>query len=285
MKQITLILTLIYSLFFATQAHSWVETAGFEGGTIGQQALGADALDNGGYGNTTFTDEVVRNGTRSAKVTAIQGLSDWGAFNLFPSNLGEGDEIWMRYYLYFPAGFNFSATGIGLKTMRIHTTPGTSSGFGGHIDVLIGSNGLNIFNEVAGDDFVNYWLAQSGEAVPIRGNVVPTNTWHAIEQYVKFSSVPGNAIYRIWQNGTLVFEDTANITLKSPTSVSDFNFVFGFWNGDAPATQSAYFDDFVVASDTPSNVDASGNPFIGLSSTTFVSAPKPPVINSVVVVQ
>ena len=277
MKRITL--ALIFSIFFGTQVHAWVETAGFENGTIGQQAIGPDAFDNGGYTNTTFDNQVVRNGTVSAKMTAIQGSTDWGAFNRFPSTLGEGDEIWMRYYLYFPPGFNFSCSQCaGLKTMRIHTRSASGANEG-YFDVLIGAGvGLNVASEVANTDFYNNWPNGSWAGL---GSPVPTGQWHAIEQYVKFSSVPGQGIYRVWQNGNLIFEDTQTYTLRSSTSVADYNFIFGYWNGNAPATQSAYIDDFVVSSDTPSNFDSHGNRFIGLSTSTFVARPKPPVIVSI----
>ena len=283
------IILALLALFISSQANAWVVSAEFEKGTLGELAIGVDALSGTLTDNTTFSDEFVHNGNFSAKMTVIQGDTKWGGYNMHPELLKEGDEIWMRYYLYFPTGFDFTCSQcIGIKTMRIHTrSAGGGDGTNeGYIDVLIDDeDGLNIFNEVAGQAFADYWFAKTGKTVPSVGTIITTGQWYAIEQYVKFSSTPGKGIYRVWQDGILVFEDKANITMASGTSESDLNFIFGFWNGDAPKTQSAYFDDFVIASSTPSNLDASGNPFIGLNTTTFIAAPKPPVITSVVVNQ
>jgi hypothetical protein len=95
------------------------------------------------------------------------------------------------------------------------------------------------------------------------GAQTTTGTWHSYEQYVKFSNTPGKGIFRFWQDGNLIFEDKVTPTL-GVSAQADFIYLFTYWNGDAPKSQSAYVDDIVITSATPNNHDAAGNPFIGL---------------------
>ncbi len=98
---------------------------------------------------------------------------------------------------------------------------------------------------------------------------VTKGTWHAFEQYIKFHSVPGQAVYRAWYDGDPIFEDRLTATMKSPADKSDFVYLFTTWNNGAPATQSNYVDDIVVTNVTPSTKDSNGNPFVGLGKVTF----------------
>ena len=211
----------------------------------------------------TVVDDAVVHGGRHAgrcSITAgATGFGDWGGRIAFPERLVEGDEIWFRAYVFFPSGFDFTTDSGHLKTLRIHTkAPGSSSGTNeGYFDVLI-SGDLSVSSELETGHFENNpdWKN--------RGEVVTTGEWHALEMYVRYSSVPGEGIYRVWQNGTLVFEDTETSTLRTPVSESDFIYIFSYWNGGAPRDQVAYIDDIVVTSGRPAATDADGNPFIGL---------------------
>jgi len=244
----------------AVPASAWTVQADFEDGSPGAKADGADGFTEA-FSRTIYSAHVAHGGAQSAElgITAMaEGFGEWGGSFFPPDVLREGDELWFRVYLYFPVGFDFSCTQCaGVKTLRIHTAATANGNNEGYLDVLI-DNGLNIGSEVTEDHYTNNpdWKG--------RGAKVPTGTWMALEQYVKLSSTPGQGIYRVWQDGTLVFEDTITETLRSATSVSDFLYVFSYWNGGAPATQLAYIDDVVLTNEVPAKVDAMGHPFIGV---------------------
>ena len=106
------------------------------------------------------------------------------------------------------------------------------------------------------------------------GEPINSGKWYAFEQYIKFSNTPGKAVRREWQNGNLVFEDTITATLKYSNSTSPFAYLWSYysWGGDA----TAYADDILLTNENPGNVDAHGNPFIGVGNATFTAAPKAP---------
>ncbi len=246
-------------LLASSSAGAWTLDANFESGVLGDKANGSDGF-SGAFQYTVYSDVVAHSGSQSAEVgidAGTEGFGDWGGSFNYP-DLHQGDEIWFRVYLYFPSGFDFSCTQCaGLKAMRIHTAAPDLSNEG-YLDVLI-DNGLNVGSEITPDYFTNNpdWKNL--------GTPVITEDWVAIEQYVKLSSVPGEAVYRVWQNGTLIKEDLQTETLRTAVSISDFIYLFSYWNGTAPQTQKAYVDDVVVTNETPGVVDASGNPFIGLT--------------------
>jgi hypothetical protein len=206
----------------------------------------------------------------SSEVGIAQGDTNnmGGSFN-FPTALGEGEEVWVRGYLYFPAGFDFSASGQGLKTLRIHVKT-SSGGNEGYHDVLI-NNGLTVGSEIGNPQF-----APNNPSRNSIGQPITTGKWHAIEMYVKYSATPGKGVYRVWQNGNLIFEDKLTHTLRSSSSKADFIYLFTYWNGGAPKTQKAYVDDFIVTNQRPSNTDAHGNPYIGVSGTVSITPPPNP---------
>jgi hypothetical protein len=47
------------------------------------------------------------------------------------------------------------------------------------------------------------------------GTAVPRDERQAFEQYVMWSSVPGQGIFRFWQHGKLIFEDLKTATLRT----------------------------------------------------------------------
>ena len=255
------VLVIVYSLPFPSQVFAWTLNIDFEDGLVGDLAQGKGALSEA-FSHTKYTNAVRNTGNLAAELMIDKGSEGWGSWGgeiKFPIALHQGDEIWFRTYIYFPSDFDFSATGIGLKMMRIHTSKDKTNE--GYVDVLVArSNGLTISGEIDPLFFENNGV-QTWKGI---ADVVPRGTWQAYEQYVKFSSVPGDGIYRVWQNGKLVFEDAVTRTLRSPTSKSDWIYIFGYWNGNAPKTQKAYMDSTVVTSEHPGNTDAHGNPFIGL---------------------
>ena len=250
-----------------SEARAWQINADFETGALGAQAQGSDAFSVAF--DSIYTNEVVQSGNK-----AVQLKINRGGIFVFPSALHEGDEIWFKVSLYFPADFNFHADGDGIKTLRINTE-NTSGGDEGYIDALIGSSGINIRNRV---DPNFYKHTPSRGSHNNLGLPVPTKSWITLQQYVKFSSTEGRGVYRVWRDGSLIFEDLISKTLKSSESISNYIKLFSYWTENAPATPNAYADNIVITRNRPSNVDSHGNHCIGGGSSTSAS-PYPPTIN------
>ena len=266
---------IFFGLFlYSCIANAWTINSDFETGSDGDSAKGSRAFSEAFTKSKISTDVVnLDGGTRSAKVgisAGTDGWGNWGGVYTFPTKLVQGDEIWFRAYVYYPLDFDYKASGQGLKTMRIHTGKNVATGGNeGYFDVLTSGSGLSIGSEITNDHYTNNSRSEWAN----QGVRVAKGKWTEIEMYVKFSSVSGQGIYRVWQNGTLIFEDKKTKTLRSSTSVSDYVYLFTYWNGGAPATQSAYVDDITITTDTPSKVDSFGNRYIGSK---YIS-PKAPV--------
>lgn len=257
-----------------SQLYAWTRTADFEGGTVGDYAIGSNAL-TGRAGQATYANKFPHTGTRALQAHVKAGKNAYGGRIAYPSVLREGDEVWYRAYWYYPAGFDFTTNAVGLKTMRINTedSSGNSSGY---LSIYRSQNNGRVrpHGEVVTQDF-NTWLYNNYPG-GTTGQVIGTGVWHCFEMYVKFSSVPGKGVYRIWQNGKLVFEDTVNKTLASSTSKSTFVLIGNYFNGGAPKDEDAYVDDIVITNQRPSQTDSHGNPMIGLAGAPIIAPPNPP---------
>jgi len=275
----------LFSIVFTSNTLAWTITAGFEKGKIGDKAESpnADAFHIVA-GNSKYTGKPALSGSQSASVTAVKGqtgFGKWGGGFKFPTTLKQGDQIWFRVNILYPEGWDFSCGGCrqGMKFMRIHTA--TSSGKNeGFYNTLIrgGTTGglITADSEVLGSSF---WINNGNGDVFNKGTPVIRGKWHTYEQYIKWSSVPGKGIYRVWQDGNLIFEDLKTATLRSSTSISDYIYLYTYWNNGAPRTQTAYIDDVVVTNEIPGKKDAYGNSYVGVGASIYIAPPKPPVPN------
>lgn len=264
------IVTVFLYLFLAAHAHAWTINADFENGPIGDKAAGPQGFTEA-FKNTKYTDEVTRTGKRAAVVGIAEGSTGWGEWGgslKYPKPLYEGDEVWLRVWSYFPPGFSFECGGCaqGMKFMRIHIQSDSGVNEGYH-SILI-KNGIEVDSEVTGNTFHN-----NNKGKKRVGKMVTNGTWHAYEMYIKFSSRAGNGIYRVWQDGNLVFEDTVTRTLNTSTSRSNLVYFLTYWNNGAPKSQSAYVDDIVVTSVQPVSTDDHGNHFVGVGDRSSAESP------------
>lgn len=282
MKHITSIF--LVALFYSSQVSAWTKTFDWEDyPDDSRNTLGLNA-----FKYTKVSRERAHNSNASLEMgiqTGQDGWNEFGAtFDLPPAkvdgpngerlvpmslpDIKEGDELWYRIWYYFPEGFDFSTdSSQGLKISRLRTA---SSGgqFEASVGLLIDSGGITIGNEVESK-------LPSTERNS-QGVQVPRGEWHAIEHYLKFSSVSGKGVRRVWQNGKLIFEDKQSATLETSTSIAAQMFLFTYWNGGAPKSQICYLDDMVFTTDRPSNTDSHGNPYLGIGNVQFVAPPNPP---------
>ena len=272
---------ILFTLFSST-AYCWIIDANFEGGTAGQIANGSTGISES-FRQTVYTTEQVHEGNMAAKATITaqtDGFGDFGGnWNLKNGmQLGEGDQIWYRVWLYVPQDFDFTCYCTeGPKFMRIHTAAPNGNNEG-YWNLHLLTTGITIATSVTQDFYDNHpypWY----DIRKINGKV-DKGSWHAYEQYIRFSATPGQGIYRAWYDGKLIFEDTITQTLRSSNSIVDKVQLFTYWRGtpqeQPKKTQSLYVDSIIITNEQPDSKDANGNPYIGVGDATFTAPPNYP---------
>jgi len=77
-----------------------------------------------------------------------------------------------------------------------------------------------------------------------RTNDLTMGKWETYKMYVKFDAVSkaagGQGKLRIWKNNTLLLDRPDAPTLVQSSSLADHSYLFTYWNGTGPATQSLY---------------------------------------------
>ena len=240
-------------------------------GTDGLKASGADAFD-GDQGQSTFTTEQVYSGTTAGRcfLRATDnhgGFGNWGGRFDFPNKLLQGDEIFIRWRMYYPAGFKHYSMqdtpenrGTRIKFMRIKSK--TESG---------ANAGLLDF----------YWDRKSASQQYMAIKEISPNHWKGVGTKVDFpnlfdqwitynvhyiaSAVGEEGRGRFWRNGELM-NDIQMQTLSSSTDTLDWIYLFTYWNGDVPQAQHCYTDDWKITSDRNETVidPVTGFPWIGV---------------------
>jgi hypothetical protein len=274
-------------LLVSANAGAWTTNINCEGGSVGAKvAEGGANQFSSTFAKTVYSNEQASSGSQSCKMGVTAGSDGWGEFGAtyeFPSHVARGGEVWVRVNMFVPSGFDQTTnTGV-LKFMRVHTATSGGANEGYH-DLLISNPGATFWDAGVGNWVSSYIYNFEGFPKLLGVGVRPTDDlkagkWESYEMYVKFDSTAANAggqgVMRIWKNNKMLYERRDQATLVGTGSYADAFYLFTYWNGNAPATQSLYIDDVVVTSDTPPNRDASGNPFIG-GNLVASRAPSPP---------
>ncbi|MFO1390037.1 hypothetical protein [Cellvibrio sp.] len=222
--------------------------------------------------NMVSTTEKVAFGNKAWKTTAIQGTEEWamGGGAYFPSALKKGQSLQAQWSAFFPTDFDWYAGGGGrLKFFRIRTEP-VGGGNSGYHDIYLNTLGLgggpsedgrltNIFEGVQSWHDTNEFMTK-GE-------------WNTFEMRVDFDNVSfdqgGKGRTRIWRKKNnqmqLILDVKSDPTLVNATDVAPFFYIFTYWNGGAPKTQSMYIDRIIFETDLTRLVetDNAGNKIIG----------------------
>ncbi len=61
----------------------------------------------------------------------------------------------------------------------------------------------------------------------------------------------GKSQVRIWQNGKLILDESRVKTLARSTDSSELFYLFSYWNGGAPKSQSVWIDNLRLSSFRP----------------------------------
>ena len=255
----------------------WTVTATWEAFTVG--ANGGDAnLGSGdglyaGNSRTSVTNTYAHGGTKSLSIHIPLAADDTfqNEFRL-PTDITEGQELWGRFYMYVPAGFDWTCAPI-TKLFRFAVVDSSNAGVG-YISILATkpSNydcaaSSDVFGFIVGGAEYNSAYQFVCQNVDASSHYLDTGRWHCLELYVKVGT-SSNGTYRLWHDGTLIWERTAlNIgpvgsKIWHGDAITVCHFL-GFWNGGSPADQYLYFDDFILTNSRPANQDSHGNYMIG----------------------
>lgn len=248
------------ALLLSLPAWGWRTELDFNGGPNGAQVSELHTSD------AIYSDERIYEGNFSSKHTISSGAEGFGAFGGiydFPSHVTEGQELWVRVRVFWPDGFSWNANPW-LKFLRIHTTDSGGSNHG-YDDWYIDIDGSTHTHRFIYEG-EQVWYRFGGKT-----NDPQHNTWETYEMYIKFDDVPasqgGQSVVRFWKNGVLIGETSDRETLNNSSVFAESFYIFTYWNGGAPQTQSMYVDDVIITTDTPNATDAAGNPYIGVGPT------------------
>jgi hypothetical protein len=286
LKKFAILSTAAFSLIQPLCASAWTTRIDCEGGG----GLGTKLLETppnnftSTFTRSVYSNERVASGSQSCKMgisKGAEGFGEWGAIYSFPSKLSVGSQLWIRVKIFVPESFNYTANPH-LKFMRVHTAS-PSVGNHGYLDLYITPPTGTVYDQSLKKDvsapFLFYYegnprLHTLGQR-PLDN--VALGKWESYEINYKLDTKSkddgGTGEIKIWKNNKLLTDLTDQITLVDATTYAESFFLFTYWNGNAPATQSLFVDDIVITSDTPSNRDAQGNPFIGGATTGPVPLP------------
>jgi len=262
-------------MLLSTASSAWVVEQDFEGVAVGVRCLPFFITGQ----DSTISTEMSSSGTGSCKMSIRKGGTGWGG-GFVPTNvLRQGDEVWLRFRLFIPNGFDFNAYGAGDRLKFIRMTARNPGGTVGRLDWYWDREGTpRPHRMILERDDV--WQVFGQNEGPVRGR------WETWEMYAKFDYVAvdngGLARVRTFKDGRLIGDMTARPTMWSDNVIGNSTeivsfLIFSFWNGTAPQTQSLYFDDLVATDAAPGSM-CDGVPCIGVGSFLQIFPPAPPTI-------
>ena len=277
----------------SSSAVAWKVNIHCDNGVVGKNVYGKNNYSfSDAAGHTYYSDFSPVKGNGSCELNIDQGDDGWGTWGgrkWFPTNLVKGDEVWLRVHLFFPKDFDYRANPR-LKFLRLRTQSSDHRNQG-YIDWLFSPKGATWWSATDGNQPETFVLSRGVQNKLKRFGTdldrPKLGVWETYEMYVKLDNVSvdngGSGRVRVWKNGVLKGDFTSFKTLIDSDSISDSVLLFTYWNGgkydatgDYPRqTQKMYFDDLVVQTDPPTNMDVHGNLMIGVGERVAdaVSAP------------
>lgn len=248
-------------------AADWMRTLTFESGSLGVKAEGGSDLFDGAAGKSYTScgqNEIQPLKGKCVQLNVIAGseaFGTWGGIISFPQKAYKGETIWFLVHTYMPTGFDYHAYAAGnrLKFLRIHTADSAGKNIGYNDIYFEGVGSVNPLAYIYEGE--QRWFKIGGKPhFPV------FDQWESYEFAVTLDTVPvskgGKALIRFWKNGVLLEEIKDRITLKFDNAYADAAYLFTYWNGGAPKTQSMYVDEITVTNKA-TNVDLEGNSYVG----------------------
>jgi hypothetical protein len=287
-KQLAVLSVAALSFAQPMLANAWTSHVDCEGGTLlAKVKEGSLNAFSSTFLRTLYSNDQVNSGSLSCKMgisAGSDGWGEWGAIYQFPSKLSQGSNLWIRVNVFVPTTFNYTGQPW-LKFMRVHTASASNSNQG-YLDLYINPLNGTVWDESLRKDVVApFTYYYEGHPVPHTLGTRPANNialgkWESYEIHYALDDVPknkgGTGNIRIWKNNVLLADYPDQITLADASTYAEGFYLFTYWNGNGPATQSLYVDDVIITSDTPTKRDANGNAFIGGTVASTVAPPKAP---------
>ena len=247
---------------FIQESGAWTEKVNFENGTVDGADGFSGFVGSGVYINTNLN--YVQNGAYSVRVHFLAGDRCWdssltcGAHQSIET-LGNGEELWIRAYYYFPPGFNWDSQGsdVWRKILRYMVSGAGNTGL---MCIRESSSRCEIMGSTEASTYYSYNDQKTGQ-------YLEAGNWYCIENYTKLSTSVEQTEHKIWINGTKIFDfgdfRSDDPTLPSPDSVVNTIRFFTYWNDAVSVTQNAYIDNIIITNELPAQQDTEGNPMIG----------------------
>jgi hypothetical protein len=262
-------------------------------------ASGGDQLNDwgkSGFGGVVTTDQHRSSKHNSLALSIRQGSDGIGGgtgsndglfgFEIYPpASSGKyyatsGQTFHAGFWMYIPPVFD-NATNIQEDVLKfvLNCFPSVVTG---KSDVHMSPTGFALLNEFDPHDNVNNSYPSMR---PGTNPTYPKGQWFWFERATTLSTDGDASIVRVWIDDTLLLEQNGR-TIKWQTTDGayhtqtgstvgapsmppgatglEFVYVFTYWNGNSPQSQTVYVDDIATAVDeTGMAKDAFGNPMIG----------------------
>lgn len=231
----------------------WEVVRNFNSGGAGKKAEKTpDGFDDAA-GYSVYSNERSAEGGMSARLSIDAGSEGWGWWGgviTFPTRLAKDADLWLQLYVFMPEDFVIKTPGNGsLKFIRI-ATKNLAGNNAGYIDIQLQDDGTTTSSMRMIKEQQDRWFLFGNAGSFKRG------VWQRVSVNFTLSAVPaadgGNARVRVWHNGGLITDEPRVKTLTSSTDVATMLYLFTYWNGRAPRTQSLWVDDIRIAAGRPS---------------------------------
>lgn len=238
-------------------------------GVVGNSVANFNARN---AGTVTYSDDVASPFGNSivGKMDIATNENNFGGNFPVGSNLvvNEGDDIWIRWFNYFPssfcAGFGTAGDGYGRTKwirfgfastgQRLTLQLGGFTGQSCSVDDLYFAY---VSNEIGGSGNEYFKLA----GIDQQGTVA-RDQWVRPQMRIKFSENPAIGFAQLWMGSTFIGQ-TDNFQTKpvGDNTLNDIT-VGDYWNGWAYQASSWYHCETVITKEQPTTVDSGGRPFI-----------------------
>ena len=295
MKRFISLITVVMVSITAQMSLAFTLSISGDQGAVGEKVQSTSCQQSGetsftsAAGGTYYTDEEAYSGGKSLELnikTGHTGFGQLGGILNFPdcAALGgrrvvKGEEIWLRLRLKYPVGFKYNVNGrnkfLRLRTFHYEGASKISEGYNDlYMDAPPGT-GPHTYSpyQFIFEGAPQWFRMGSAE------HFFTPDEWGTVEYYIKLDykkgSEGGEATVRVWYNGELIGETFERNTLQQADSFIEALYLFTYWDNDgALYDQKFWVDDLILTNVTPSQVDANGNPFIGMGVP--ISSPKSP---------
>lgn len=223
----------------------------FNSGTPGTSAnFAADGFDDIAGASLYTADEKFEgaNGCSLTVTAGNTGFGTWGGAINFPSNVVTSETLWVDLRIKIPASFVIDTpTNGSLKYLRVLMKTAADAQ-NGYFDLQMQDDDKTVSEFRMLREGHDIWQNFGANGVLTR------DVWHRHTLCMKMDpllpSEGGASRIRFWQDAALLVDSATTRTFVSTTSYAESLYLFTFWNGSAPQTQTLYVDQVRITTET-----------------------------------